>query len=56
MSAQHVHPGALELVQCPGLRGRQQSESRLECAGVQVGLRGRQGAVGSPCGVPRQRD
>jgi hypothetical protein len=56
LCAQQVHAGALELVQRPGLGCGEQPERRIECAGVQVGLRGGQRAVRPPRRVTRQRD
>ena len=39
VASHEVHPGALELVQGPGLRGREQVQGLAEHAGLQAGLR-----------------
>jgi len=39
LPAQQVHPGALQLIQRPGLRGREQFQGLAERASLHVGLR-----------------
>ena len=56
LAAQQVHLGALELVERPGLRRRQQPESRVERAGLQARLRRGQSAIRPPRRVLGQRD
>ena len=51
---QQIHAGSPELVQRSGLRGRQQPERRVERAGLQVGLRRRQHALGAAGRIDRQ--
>ena len=46
MAAQQVDPGALEFIQRPGLRGREQFQGLAERAGLQAGLRRGQDAFG----------
>ena len=48
LAAQQVHPGALELVERPGLRRGQEPESRVERAGLEASLRGGQRALRAP--------
>ena len=56
LAAHQVHPGALELVECSGLRRSQEPERRVERAGLEAGLRRGQGALRPPSGVESQRD
>ena len=56
MAAQQVDPGALELVERPGLRRGQEPERRVERAGLEARLRRRQRALRTPRRVDGQRD
>jgi len=56
LPAQQLHPGALKLVERPGLRCGQQPKCEIERAGVQTGLGGVQRAVGTTRGLVGQRD
>ena len=56
VGTQQVDPGALELVERPGLRRGDQPESRVEFAGLQARLRRGQRAIRPPRRVLRQRD
>ena len=46
MGPQQVDPGALELVERPGLRRRQQLQGLAEGAGLEAGLRRGQSSFG----------
>jgi hypothetical protein len=54
--AQQIDAGLLELVERAGFGLGQDGQRRVESAGLQARLRRRQGAVGPPRRVPRQRD
>ena len=55
MAAQQVGPGALQMVERPGLRGREQLQGLVERAGLQAGLRRGQHAFGVPGRIDGQR-
>ena len=54
LTAHQVHPGALELIQRPGLRRGHERERRLERAGLEARLRRGQRALGSSRRVDRE--
>ena len=54
LAAHQVHPGALELIQRPGLRRGHEPERRLERAGLETRLRRGQRALGSSRRVDRE--
>ena len=56
LGPQQIDAGSPELVERPGLRGRQQPAGRIERARPEAGLGGRERSVGSPRGIARQRD
>ena len=51
-----IQAGSRELVERPGLRGRQQPASHIERSRPEAGLGGCEGSVGSPGGIARQRN
>jgi hypothetical protein len=51
-----IQAGSREVVERPGLRGRQQPTSHIERPSPQVGLGGCEGSVGSPGGIACQRN
>ena len=56
LTAEQVHPGAVEFVERAGLRRREQVEGVAEAAGLQADLRRGQRAVGLPGRIGGQRD
>ena len=55
VGSQQVDPGALELIQRPGHRGRQQVQGLAERAGLHAGLHRGQDAFGVPRRIGGQR-
>ena len=56
LAAQQIYPGALELVEPPGLRRGHQPERRIERAGLKARLGGSQRALRTPSRLDAQRD
>ena len=56
LGLEQIHAGAPELVERPGLRGRQQPASHIERPRPQAGLGGGERSVGAPRGIAGQRD
>ena len=56
LGLEQIQAGSPELVERPGLRGRQQPTSHIERPRPQAGLGGCEGSVGSPGGIACQRN
>ena len=56
LGPEQIHAGPPELVERPGLRGRQQPARHVERPRPQAGLGGGERPVGSPRGIAGQRD
>ena len=56
LGLEQIQAGPPELVERPGLRGREQLASHVERSRPQAGLGGRERSVGPPRGIARQRD